>query len=84
MPARQMTVCFSGYRPAKLPWGYDEEDPRCAALKARLLQAAETACREGYRHFICGMARGADLYACEAALAARERYPHVTVEAAIP
>ena len=36
MPARQMTVCFSGYRPEKLPWGYDECDPRCAQLKQRL------------------------------------------------
>ena len=39
MPAKQMTVCFSGYRPEKLPWGYDEDDPRCAALKERLRQA---------------------------------------------
>ena len=84
MPARQMTVCFSGYRPAKLPWGYDEEDPRCAALKARLLQAAETACREGYRHFICGMARGVDTYCAELVLSLRQKYPDITLEAAIP
>ena len=36
------------------------------------------------RHFICGMARGADFYFCEAALALRERRPGVTVEAALP
>lgn len=84
MPARQMTVCFSGYRPEKLPWGSDESDPRCALLKQRLRRAVCDACADGYRHFICGMARGADLYACEAALAARERYPHITVESAIP
>ena len=43
MPAKQMTVCFSGYRPEKLPWGYDEDDPRCAALKERLRQAVTDA-----------------------------------------
>ena len=84
MPARQMTVCFSGYRPEKLPWGYDEEDRRCAALKARLYRAAETACAEGYRHFICGMARGVDTYCAEIVLSLRRQYPDITLEAAIP
>ena len=83
MGPRQMSVCFSGYRPEKLPWGGDESDPRCAALKKRLYDAAESACAEGYRHFICGMARGVDLYACEAVLQLREKYRDVTVEAAI-
>ena len=84
MGPRQMSVCFSGYRPEKLPWGEDESDPRCAALKKRLYDAAESACAQGYRHFICGMARGVDFYACEAALLLRRDYPDVTVEAAIP
>lgn len=84
MAARQETVCFSGYRPEKLPWGDNEADPRCAALKERLGGAVRTACEEGFRHFICGMARGVDIYACELALEARSSYPGVTVEAAIP
>ena len=84
MGPRQMSVCFSGYRPEKLPWGEDESDPRCAALKKRLYDAAESACAQGYRHFICGMARGVDFYACEAVLLLRRDYPDVTVEAAIP
>ena len=84
MRPKQMSVCFSGYRPEKLPWGENEADPRCEDLKKRLYEAVCSACEDGYAHFICGMARGADLYACEAALAARERYPHITVESAIP
>lgn len=84
MPAKQITVCFSGYRPEKLPWGYDESDARCAALKERLRAAAADACREGYRHFICGMAQGVDTYCAEAVLALRSAYPDITLEAAIP
>ena len=84
MPAKQMTVCFSGYRPEKLPWGYDEDDPRCAALKERLRQAVTDACEQGYRHFICGMARGVDTYCGEITLALRAQYPEITLEAAIP
>lgn len=84
MPARQMTVCFSGYRPEKLPWGYDECDPRCAQLKQRLRRAICAACDDGFRHFICGMARGVDTYCAEIVLALRPQYPDLTLEAAIP
>ena len=81
---REHTCCFTGHRPEKLPWGYDERDPRCLALKARLDRAVEEAWEKWMRHFICGMAQGADFYFCEAALALRARRPGVTVEAAIP
>ena len=84
MPARQKSCCFTGHRPAKLPWGYREEDPRCITLKARIFDAVTLAWQEGYRHFICGMAQGCDLYFCEAVLALREQHPEITVEAAIP
>ena len=83
-PDRETTCCFTGHRPEKLPWGEDEDDPRCVALKARIRLELEEAYRAGYRHFICGMARGADFYFCEAALALRDERSGITVEAAIP
>jgi uncharacterized phage-like protein YoqJ len=83
MRARQISCCFSGYRPDKLPWGNDESDPRCEALKRRLRDAVEAACDEGYTHFICGMAAGVDLYCCRLLLELRRTRP-ITVEAAIP
>ena len=84
MRARQESCCFTGHRPTKLPWRYDETDPRCAALKRRIRDAAELAYEQGYRHFICGMAQGCDLYFCEEILALRQIHPDITVEAAIP
>ena len=81
---REKSCCFTGHRPTKLPWGFDEDDERCIALKKRILDAVETACEEGYTHFICGMAMGCDLYFAEAVLAAKERFPALTLEAAIP
>ena len=84
MPARQESCCFTGHRPAKLPWGYRETDPRCIELKKRIADAVMLAYEEGYRHFLCGMAQGCDLYFCEAVLSLREKYPEITVEAAIP
>lgn len=81
---RGHTCCFTGHRPDKLPWGTDETDVRCIALKKRLFQAVERAYQAGCRHFICGMARGCDLYFCQAVLDLRSRCPEVTVEGAIP
>lgn len=81
---RETTCCFTGHRPGKLPWGDDESDPRCAALKQTIRRELEKAYDRGYRHFICGMAQGCDLYFCEAVQALRDERPGVTVEAAIP
>ena len=84
MDLRETTCCFTGHRPEKLPWGEDETDPRCLELKARLDRAVEEAYDAGMRHFLCGMARGADFYFCEAVLKLREARPGVTLEAVIP
>ena len=84
MRARQESCCFTGHRPSKLPWKYNEQDDRCIRLKARIADAVEVAYAEGYRHFLCGMARGCDLYFCEIVQNFRKTHPDVTVEAAIP
>ena len=84
MRGRPCTCCFTGHRPEKLPWGSDETDPRCAALKEKLRDAVEAAYGEGMRHFICGMARGCDFYFAEAVAALREERGDVTLEAAVP
>ncbi len=81
---REHTCCFTGHRPEKLPWGRNEANAACVQLKKRLTAALHEAYGRGMRHFICGMARGADFYFCEAALALREECPDVTVEAAVP
>ena len=81
---RKTTCCFTGHRPEKLPWGMDEQDPRCVAVKEQLTQAIQRAYDRGCRHFISGMARGGDLYFAEAVLKLRERHPEVTLECARP
>ncbi len=78
------TCCFTGHRPDKLPWGDDETDPRCAALKDGLRREIRALYCRGYRHFISGMAMGCDLYFAEAALELRDSLPGLTVEGAVP
>ena len=82
--SREITCCFTGHRPEKLPWGTQEEDSRCAALKRWLDRVVLEAYQDGYRHFLSGMARGSDLYFCEAVLSLRRLYPDVRLEAAVP
>ena len=78
-------VCaFTGHRAKKLPWGYDESDPRCRSLKAKLRGVVESLCETGVDRFLCGMANGCDLYFAEIVLALQEHYPQIQLEAAVP
>ena len=74
MRGRPCSCAFTGHRPGKLPWGEDESDLRCIALKAKLRAAVESAIHEGMEHFICGMAEGCDLYFAETVLALKSTY----------
>ena len=79
-----MVLAFAGHRPEKLPWGSDESDPRCIALKRQIIEAVRTAAGEGYDTFLCGMARGCDLYFAEAVLAVKAEKPEILLEAWLP
>lgn len=81
---KELTCCFTGHRPNKLPWGLNEKDPRCIGLKNELAARLEGIYLIGYRHFICGMAIGCDMYFADAVLALKEKHDDVTLEAAIP
>ena len=81
---RETTCCFTGHRPDKLPWGNREDDPRCIRAKEQIAQALERAYAAGFRHFMCGMAKGGDLYFAQAVLELREQRPDVTLEGVRP
>lgn len=78
------TCCFTGHRPEKLPWGNDEHDERCIALKEKIRDAVEAVYQSGIRHYICGMALGCDMFFSEAVIALRDEHPEITLEVAIP
>lgn len=81
---REKTCCFTGHRPDKLPWGDHEDDPRCIRAKEGIARALERAYEAGFRHYMCGMAQGGDLYFAEQVLKLRERWPDVTLEGVRP
>ena len=83
MAVEKLSCAFSGHRPEKLPWGGDESDPRCLALKIQMEKELRRLCEKNVGHFICGMARGTDLYFLEILLKLRNEF-NFTIEAAIP
>ena len=46
-----MICAFTGHRPEHLPWGSDERDPRCAALKTLLRQRLRELSGRDMGHF---------------------------------
>ena len=84
METQGLICCFTGHRPHRLPWRENEWDPRCLRFQERLETLLEELYGRGYRHFLCGMAQGADLLFCEAVLALRRERRDVLLEAAIP
>ena len=84
-PAAQAgRVAFTGYRPQKMPFGFNEEDNRCVDFKLRLYNMITNLIDQGYTHFISGGAMGMDMYAAEAVLKLKDKYPDITLEMVSP
>lgn len=75
---------FTGHRPSKLPWKYNEEDKRCIELKAVLAQQIENLAAAGVTVFFTGMALGVDTWAAMAVLDLREKMPVVKLHCILP
>ena len=79
------TSCaFTGHRPCKLPWKYNESDSRCAALKTALVQQITALTEAGITDFFSGMAEGTDQYCAEIILALRQKNPALKLHCILP
>lgn len=80
-----MKICaFTGHRPVKLSFKYNESHPDCILLKLMLKVEIIKAIRDGYDYFISGMALGVDTFVAEIVLELKEIYPNIKLECAIP
>ena len=78
------SCAFSGHRPAKLPWRYDETDSRCTALKEALQKQVETLAEAGVTDFFSGMAEGTDQYCAQIILDLRRKNPVLKLHCILP
>ena len=64
---------FTGHRPHKFPWRYNEDAPGCVALKQTLTEQITALVDEGYTDFLSGMAIGVDMWAAQIVLDLRKK-----------
>ncbi|MDE7438992.1 MAG: DUF1273 domain-containing protein [Clostridia bacterium] len=81
---RNSTACFTGHRSQKLPWRFNEEDPRCMEMKVTLRFEIEQVIRRGYRTFLCGMALGFDMICAETVIDLKKKYPDIKIVGVLP
>ena len=77
-------ACFTGHRPQKLPWGFNENDKRCVEMINITKTQIEKAIKNGYDTFLCGMALGFDIICAELVLKLKNDYPKIKLFGAIP
>lgn len=80
----RLACAFTGHRPRKFPWGYNEEDAGCKHLKAALQQEIALLARNGYTDFLSGMAEGTDTWAALDVLELRETHPELKLHCILP
>lgn len=79
-----LTCSFSGHRPDKLSFGYNEESPECLRLKQEILYQIELLIKDGTNSFCSGMALGVDMWCAEAVIELKKKYSAIELNAIIP
>lgn len=81
----EKVCCFTGHRPKYFTFRTNEGDPDCIQIKKFIRKKCEYLIVEkGVGHFISGGAIGVDTWAMEKVIALKEKYPHITLECALP
>ena len=81
---RRKSCAFTGHRPQKFSWRYDETDERCVKLKEALVEQIEKLVADGFMDFLSGMAEGVDTWTAEIVLALRKQNPALKLHCVLP
>lgn len=84
MKAVKKSCAFTGHRPNKLPWRYDETDSGCVALRSVLAEQIGLLAEAGATQFLSGMAEGVDTWAALSVLKLREKNPAIKLHCILP
>lgn len=76
--------CFTGYRPQKCPWGFNEKDERFIKVKEETRKAIKNAISIRYNTFLCGMAIGFDMMCAEIVLELKKEDKNIKLIGALP
>lgn len=80
----ERTCAFTGHRPVRFSFGYDEEDEKCLRLKLVLARQISALIEGGVSLFYTGMALGTDQWCAGIVLDMKRQYPNVRLIAVLP
>ncbi|WP_258106871.1 DUF1273 domain-containing protein [Christensenella minuta] len=75
---------FTGHRPTKFSFGYDEKNEKCIRLKMVMAQQISALIKGSVSTFYTGMALGVDQWAAEIILDLKRQHPHIKLIAVLP
>ena len=78
------SCAFTGHRPHKFPWKYNEADSRCVALKAALTEQIKALVEAGVTDFFSGGADGVDCWAALIVLELKKANPALRLHCILP
>jgi len=81
---KTLACAFTGHRPVRYSFGYDEEHEKCKQLKAVLETQIAALIGVGVTTFYSGMALGVDIWASGIVLKMKESKPNVRLIAVLP
>jgi len=81
---KRLSCAFTGHRPKKLPWRYDETSEGCVQLKEVLASQIAKLIESGVTDFLSGMALGVDIICAELVLAQRAKNPALKIHCILP
>lgn len=82
--AKYTSCAFTGHRPQKFPWRFNESDSDCVALKAFLTEQIEKLVQAGVTEYYSGMADGSDIWLSQIVLALRKNNPALKLHCILP
>lgn len=78
-------VCsFTGHRPDKFNFKYNEEHIDCIRLKAKLIDEIEKLYLSGVKYFLTGCAMGVDIWCAEIVLQLKNKYEDIELFSVLP
>ena len=81
---KYQSCAFTGHRPHKFPWRYNETDSRCTALKTALAEQITSLAEAGVTAYYGGGADGVDCWATLVVLELKKKNPALNLHLILP
>ena len=81
---KKISCAFTGHRPSRFKFGYDEDNEGCQKLKAAITEWVDVFIANGIKNYLSGFALGVDTWAAEIVLEMKKKYEDVKLTAVIP